>query len=255
MEAKYIELPLYLDGETHPATVNTAIPSLFIYPAQQPSGKAIIMCPGGGLTKVAMEHEGHDMAPWFIEQGITFAILKYRMPNQQENILSEDIRQAIRTMRSLSGKYCFKELGVMGASIGGYIAAGAAVFPEADTCPDFQILFYPVISMKQAYTHIPSRTQILGEHPSVWKENDFSLECHVKDNTPKAFIAAASDDKAVSPVNSTLYYDALLKHGVSACLHIYPEGGHSFAFRDTFPYKTLLLKELKAWLSQSQSNG
>ncbi len=84
MEAKYMELPLYLDGETHPATVNAAIPSLFIYPAQQPSGKAIVMCPGGGLTKVAMEHEGHDMAPWFIEQGITFAILKYRMPNQQE---------------------------------------------------------------------------------------------------------------------------------------------------------------------------
>lgn len=229
---------------------NVTNPSLYIYPAKEPNGKAVIMCPGGGLTKVAMGHEGHDMAPWFNEQGITFAILKYRMPNGNRKSLLEDIQQSIRVMRCLSGEYGFKELGVMGASIGGYIAASAAVFQKADTRPDFQILFYPVISMKQEYTHIPSRTQILGERPGYKEEDDFSLEFHVRDKVPRAFIVAASDDKAVSPINSTLYYDALSRHGVPASLHIYPEGGHSFAFRDSFPYKNLLQEELKTWLNQ-----
>lgn len=46
-----------------------------------PNGMAIIMCPGGGYGGLAMKHEGHDMAPWFNTQGITYAVLKYRMPN------------------------------------------------------------------------------------------------------------------------------------------------------------------------------
>ena len=251
MQTKDTKFHVYRMGNI---TSTGDIPFLYIYPAQQPSGKAIIMCPGGGLTKVAMEHEGHEMAPWFNEQGITFAILKYRMPDGNRKSLLEDIHQAILVMRGLSDEHGFKELGVMGASIGGYIAASAAVFQTDTARPDFQILFYPVISMKQEYTHIPSRTHILGQHPSNKEENEFSLELHVHSSTPKAFIAAASDDKAVSPINSTLYYDALLKQDIPASLHIYPDGGHSFAFRDTFPYKALLLKELKVWLSQSKGN-
>lgn len=266
MQARYAEVTLYRLEEA-PSTngitgkeqeldngfiTNVTNPSLLIYPAKQPNGKAIIMCPGGGLTKIAIGHEGHDMAPWFNEQGITFAILKYRMPNGNRLSLSEDIRQATRVMRTFSNVYGFNELGVMGASIGGYIAASAAVFQKNYDRPDFQILFYPVISMKQEYTHIPSRTHILGEQPSHKEEDDFSLEFHISHEVPKAFIVAASDDKAVSPINSTLYYNALRNHNIPTCLHIYPEGGHSFAFRDTFPYKTLLTEELKTWLNRAE---
>ena len=59
---------------------NVTVPTLTIYPATQPNGLAIIMCPGGGYTRLAMDHEGHDMAQWFNTQGITYAVLKYRMP-------------------------------------------------------------------------------------------------------------------------------------------------------------------------------
>ena len=251
MQNNYQELPLYRPGMSNSPNDLTGNPSLYIYPAEKPLGKAIIMCPGGGLTQVVVGPEGHDMAPWFNQQGVTFAILKYRLPHGNRKSLFEDIHQALLLMRDLSNDYGFKELGVMGASIGGYIAASAAVFEEKPVQPDFQILFYPVISMRKEYTHLPSRTHILGEFPSTNEEEDFSPELHVGPDTPKAFITAASDDKAVSPVNSTLYYDALIGQGVSASLHLYPEGGHSFAFRDTFPYKTLLTEELKAWLEQS----
>lgn len=38
---------------------NVTVPTLTIYPATQPNGLAIIMCPGGGYTRLAMDHEGH----------------------------------------------------------------------------------------------------------------------------------------------------------------------------------------------------
>jgi len=75
------------------------------------------------------------------------------------------------------------------------------------------------------------------------------LELHVNSLTPPAFIALASDDEAVSPENSVLYYLALLKNKVSASLHIYPKGGHSFGFRDNFVYKRQWTDELEKWLS------
>ena len=55
--------------------------TLTVYPAAKPNGIAVIMCPGGGYRRLAMNHEGYDMAPWFNNLGITYAVLKYRMPN------------------------------------------------------------------------------------------------------------------------------------------------------------------------------
>lgn len=77
---------------------NVTVPTLTIYPATQPNGLAIIMCPGGGYTRLAMDHEGHDMAQWFNTQGITYAVLKYRMPNGHSDIPLSDAHQAIRLM-------------------------------------------------------------------------------------------------------------------------------------------------------------
>lgn len=58
-----------------------AEPTLTVYPATEENGMAIVACPGGGYGKLAMDHEGKDMAAWFNNQGITYAVLKYRMPN------------------------------------------------------------------------------------------------------------------------------------------------------------------------------
>lgn len=259
---QYIELNIWPDGtpdsnglsgaedlSAPDFIANVSNPVLMAYPAKHPNGKAVIMCPGGGLTKVAVGYEGHDMAGWFNDLGITFAILKYRMPNGHKDILLHDIQQAFRIMNQHKEEWNFKRLGVMGASIGGYIAASASVFLTVDTRPDFQILFYPVISMEDSITHINSRKQILGNEPQEELILAYSANLHVTSNTPPAFIATASDDTTVSPENSISYYQALLWSEISASLHIYPQGGHSFAFKDSFPYKKELLIELERWLS------
>lgn len=257
---QYIELNVWPDGtpdsnglsgaediSTPGFIANVSNPTLMIFPAERPNGKAIIMCPGGGLTKVAIGHEGVDMAEWFNNIGITFAVLKYRMPNGHKEILLNDIRQSIRIIKQHEKEWHFHKLGVMGASIGGYIAASASVFFTVDTHPDFQILFYPVISMENNITHINSRKQILGDQPSEELTLAYSANLHVTSHTPPAFITAASNDAAVSPENSISYYQSLLWSKVPASLHIYPEGGHSFAFKESFPYRGELMMELEKW--------
>jgi len=90
---------------------------------------------------------------------------------------------------------------------------------------------------------------MLGENIPEAEKKALSLELHVTEETSSAFIVLAEDDQTVSPLNSLAYYTALLEHGVSAELHIYPQGGHSFGFCDSFIYKNLWTNELSQWLN------
>ena len=235
MERNFTEWPL---GSTDQGA------TLSIYRANQTRSNAVIMCPGGGFNQVAMDHEGYAFADWFHQQGITYAVLKYRMPHGHVEIIREDIREAIRLIRTRSAEWGIQQVGVMGASIGGYIAATAATLYHGTDRADFQILLYPVISMTDQLTHLPSRCRMLGENIPEAEKKALSLELHVTEETSSAFIVLAEDDQTVSPLNSLAYYTALLKHGVSAELHIYPQGGHSFGFCDSFIYKNLWTNEL-----------
>lgn len=84
------------------AISNISNPSLLVYPATKPNGKAILMCPGGGLSKISIGHEGRDMAAWFNAQGITYAVLKYRMPNGHREVPLDDVRQGLRILHNYS---------------------------------------------------------------------------------------------------------------------------------------------------------
>lgn len=77
---------------------NVTKPTLTVFPAPNPNGMAVIACPGGGYQHLAFEHEGIDQAAWYNAQGITFAVLKYRMPNGHFECPLSDIRQAMALM-------------------------------------------------------------------------------------------------------------------------------------------------------------
>lgn len=230
---------------------NIVEPSITVYHPQHPNGTAILMCPGGGYARLAMNHEGHDMAAWFNAQGITYVVLKYRMPNGHHDVPLSDAEQAMRYIRkhAKAWKVNPNSVGVMGASAGGHLAATlATLYTSADTRPDFQILLYPVISMVQGITHPGSRSNLLGENPSKEMEEAFSLERHVTPKSPRAFIVLSADDKAVPPINGIAYFLALNDQQVEASLHIYPTGGHGWGFRDSFTYKRQWTEELEKWM-------
>lgn len=230
---------------------NVIKPSITVYPAAKPNGMAIIMCPGGGYARLAMNHEGHDMAPWFNTQGITYVVLKYRMPNGNYEVPLSDAEQAIRLVREHATEWGInpQRVGIMGASAGGHLAASLATLYSSDkTRPDFQILFYPVISMIKGVTHGGSRENLLGANPSQELEQKYSLERQVSARSPQAFIMLSSDDSAVIPINGIGYYLALREQKAPASLHVYPTGGHGWGFRDNFTYKRQWTEELEKWL-------
>lgn len=260
-----VELALWPDGapnsnelpgeelELEPNRIsNVTRPTMTVYHPEHPNGMTIIMCPGGGYSRLAMDHEGHDMASWLCGMGITYVVLKYRMPNGHSEVPLSDAEKAIRIVRQHAKEWNIHpyKVGIMGASAGGHLASTLATHYNSETRPDFQILLYPVVTMQQII-HGGSRNALLGKNPTVEQTQRFSNELQVTPDTPQAFIALSSDDGSVDPSNGVNYYLALQKNKVSASLHVYPTGGHGWGYRDNFKYKQEWTKELEKWLRES----
>lgn len=219
---------------------------LTVYLSEEPSGKALIMCPGGGYAGVALNHEGHDFAEFFSAQGINYAVLQYRMPNGNKEVPQEDVTEALRIMREIMP--AGTKIGIGGASAGGHLAATLATCCSDQTArPDFQVLLYPVISMMPERTHKGSHDNLLGKNASTDDNRKMSHHLNVNSSTPPAFIVLSADDKSVSPHNSLDYFGALVDAGIPATLHVYPTGGHGWGSRDT-GFRELWEEELKVWL-------
>ena len=136
--------------------------NMVAYLPEQPSGRAIVDCPGGGYSHLSMQNEGHDWAPWFNQQGIAYFVLTYRMPHGDRTIPMSDAQQAIRTVRDSATVWGVnpEDVGIMGFSAGGHLASTVSTHSELDCRPNFSILFYPVISMNERETHKIGRAHV-----------------------------------------------------------------------------------------------
>ena len=227
------------------------------YLHKKPTGRAVVDCPGGGYSHLAMDHEGHQWAEYFNKQGIAYFVLKYRMPKGDRNIPLSDAYQAMRTVRDSAEVWHINknDVGIMGFSAGGHLASSVSTHADEAVRPNFSILFYPVISMDERITHKGSCVNFLGEERKTnaklveeWS-NDKAVRPQV---TPRVILLMSSDDKVVPPVtNGVAYYTAMNKAGNECTLHIYPSGGHGWGFRNAaqgFRYHTQMLDDLTTWL-------
>ena len=231
--------------ETRPKNVKEA--KLYVFPAKKSNGMAILACPGGGYSHLAMYHEGIYMADWFNSLGITFAVLKYRTPNGHYEIPLTDAHQAIKIMREKAKEWGGTKLGIIGGSAGGHLARTVATHFDNRTKLDFQILFYPVIIMDNK-DHSGLDKNLFGCNADDKLVEQYSSEKNVTDQTPPAFIMHSTDDSIVPVENSIRYYMSLVEKGVSASLHIFPTGGHGWGYNDSFIYKRQWTGELEKWL-------
>ena len=234
--------------------VNVSHPTLTIFSPSKESnnGMAVIICPGGGYTGLAIQHEGMEMAKWLNTLGITGIVLMYRMPNKHKDIPLSDAWQAIRYVRKNAAKLGVnpKKVGIAGSSAGGHLASTASTHYSYDginTRPDFSILFYPVITAELP-THGGSRNNLLGDNPSLSDIHMFSNEKQVNNNTPPAILLLSDDDKVVLPQNSIDYYKALKNNNVPATMYIFPEGGHGWGMNKDFKYHQQMIHLLEMWL-------
>ena len=99
--------------------------TVFLPNEKRATGRAIVCCPGGGYSHLAMEHEGLQWAPFFNEQGIALIVLKYRMPHGAYQVPAEDAEAAIRLVREHADEWHINadDVGIMGFSAGGHLSS------------------------------------------------------------------------------------------------------------------------------------
>ena len=243
---------LQVSAQSTPKPLDIEPPSLRVFlPAPElATGRAVVACPGGGYSGLAVNHEGYDWAPYFNKQGIALIVLKYRMPKGDRTLPISDAEAAMKMVRDSADVWNLNpnDIGIMGSSAGGHLASTIATHAPEALRPNFQILFYPVITMDKSFTHMGSHDNLLGKDASADLEKEFSNEKQVTKETPRAFIVYSDDDKVVPPANGVNYYLALNKKGVPSVLHIYPTGGHGWGIREDFLYKSEMQNELTSWL-------
>ena len=249
-----------------------------LYIPKKPNGQMVVVCPGGGYGFVSSYSEGIYVAEWLVSRGIAAAVVKYRLPNGHWEVPLTDVQNTLRYCRKHASEWGINQIGIIGFSAGGHLAASASnLFTDDITRPDFSILIYPVITMNKMATHMGTRISLIGDD-SKWLdknmsvadyeksyeklkqlEDRFSMERQVKENTPPTFIALSQDDNVVAPGNSISYYGALTNMKVPVEMHIYPSGGHGWGFssekfagkgNDGFSYvRDNFENSLEIWLS------
>ncbi len=232
-----------------------------LYFPKKANGQMVIVCPGGGYSIVSSYNEGLYVADWLLERGITVAVVKYRMPNFRHKVPYSDVANSFRYCRANAEKWGVKQIGIIGFSAGGHLAATAStLWNDEVTRPDFSILIYPVITLTPGTTHHGTHKNLLGEK-NMMKEvymDRYSLEKQVCRFTPPTFIALSSDDATVPPENSLRYYNRLIDCEVPVEMHIWPTGGHGWGFssekfkgkgKDKFSYgREEFYNSLERWL-------
>lgn len=225
---------------------NVSNPTIKIYAPlkEKNSGAAVIVCPGGGYTKVAVDLEGAEICEWLASVGITGILLKYRVPDSGPHyykdchcekdpvkpLALQDAQRAVGLVRSKAKQWDIhvNKIGVMGFSAGGHLVADVctnyrkraySLTDEADKTdcrPDFGIVMFP--------GHMTNHTS---------NPYELNKKLPVDKNTPPTFILQAGNDPIDPIENSLVYYIALQKAKVHAEYHVYAEGGHAFGLNRT----------------------
>jgi len=217
---------------------DVATPTITVMrPKVNKTKRAVIVCPGGGYNKLAVEHEGVEIGRWLNSQGITAVILKYRVPRRKDvpkhHVAFQDIQRAIRFVRSKADALQIDpgKIGTIGFSAGGHLCASLSVnhmvrsydpvdeVDRLDAKPNFTILVYP------AY---------LASGNNDGKLDPFFVQPFSKDNTADTFICIAADDKHKTGIID--YYLHLRKANIPTELHFFHKGGHGGGLREKHPF-------------------
>ncbi|MSU50656.1 MAG: alpha/beta hydrolase [Opitutus sp.] len=244
-------LPPVPKGKPVLRLVNVSSPELLVFPAPKAkaTGTAVVILPGGGFAKLAMDLEGTEVAEHLNALGVTAFVLKYRtLPEKVEHPAlgpAMDAQRAVSLVRQRAAEFGVRpdRIGMLGISAGGQSAliatsnhahrlyAARADVDQASCRPDFLALVYP------------------------WKIQDANDPAKLRDDVrvdatmPPVFIGHAADDPGAKVEGSVILFSRLKAANVPCELHIYQKGGHGFGLRpaDT-PCPTDWPKRLEEWI-------
>jgi acetyl esterase/lipase len=225
----------------------------------------LVVAPGGSYQHLAMEKEGYAIAEWLNARGVAAFVLKYRLgPKYHHPVEMWDAQRAIRMVRAHAGEYglASDHVGMWGFSAGGHLTATAGTqfdWGKADSAdlverqgsrPDFLVLAYPVITMQEPYVHHGSLKNLLGDDPDPALVRSQSAETRVTKDTPPTFLFSTTDDKTVPVMNSVMFYEALVKAGVPAEMHIFQQGAHGAGLATANPQLSVWPDLVAKWMRE-----
>ncbi|MEO8563058.1 MAG: alpha/beta hydrolase [bacterium] len=258
--------PLWANGA--PGALGTAPtdqPEITPYlpPVGKANGTAVVVFPGGGYAHLAMDHEGSAIANWLASNGVTAFVVKYRLgPQYHHPTMLNDAQRAIRTARARAAEWGVdpNRLGIIGFSAGGHLASTAGTHFDAgwtsggdeidrvSSRPDFMMLIYPVITMRDSVTHKGSHDNLLGPNADPALVRLLSNELQVTRATPPAFIVHSTDDRTVPVENAILMYRALRDASVPVEMHIFEHGGHGYGMAPKDPVLSMWPTLAEGWM-------
>jgi len=201
---------------------NVHDPSVTVFrpPTGQANGTAVVIFPGGGHRMLVYTAEGYDPAEYFVRQGVTAFVIKYRLAREDGSPYKLNVhpradgRRAMRWVRAHAAHYKIdpNKIGIVGFSAGGEVAsevaynpfegtAGAADQIDQISCqPNFQVLIYP---------------------------GPLGVPDTIPATAPSTFMLVANDDVGASKVVVDLL-GKFRSANVPVEVHLYAKGGHAF---------------------------
>ncbi len=245
------------------------VPKAIIYQVEtQKPTAALIILPGGGYGNLAMDHEGHQIARWANDMGMSAFICDYRHRGKGYGHPHPmlDAQRMIRTVRARAEEWKVdpKRVAIIGFSAGGHLCstvlthydsgqADAADPIDRVSCrPDFGILCYPVIDFDLNYTHKGSLKNLLGDNPDPELVKSLSNSTQVTKDTPPTFIFHTAEDKSVPMENSLKFYSALTSNGVLSEMHCFPQGRHGIGLGASIPGASQWPNLCRDWLKRNK---
>jgi acetyl esterase/lipase len=220
-----------------PCVKNITRPTMTIFPAEgENTGRAVVIIPGGGYEVESFVEEGRKIASFLAAEGITAAVLKYRLPQKEISdtpwlLPMTDTQRAVAMMRSLAYSYGVdtSKVGVVGFSAGGHLAATVSVWPSEDPkgTPDFSALVYPAVTLSPENRKWLEKT--FFHHAMTEDElKSWDLIGRIDASTPPVLMIHSADDDVVPLSESLLWAQTMIAAGGEVDAHYFATGGHGF---------------------------
>lgn len=220
------------------------IPALTIFePVVPANGSAVVIFPGGGYAHLSGVLEGSQIANWFTARGFRAFVLSYRLASHGYLLPVPllDARRAIQTVRARAADYHIDphRIVVIGFSAGGHLAAlaGTQFVPgdpnaedpieRASSRPDYLVLGYPwlgAITTDTSHLSYCKAFNVMDQCDQL--KAAYTPALFVSKETPPTFIYHTFTDQTVPVEQSLGFYDAMVKAGVPAEMHIFANGPH-----------------------------
>jgi len=220
---------------------HVSVPTLDVYRPHKANGVTLIICSGGGYSRLASGPLGIGAVDEFIEDGYTVCSLKYRLSPPSTHVVKDacmDGARAVRLVRSRASEWKVdpERIGMIGFSAGSNMILNLACKNDAGD------------------PNAKDPLERLSGHPNfmvlaaLWLNRQNKItDWAIHPKLPPTLMLSARDDKTAPPQKSEKIAKALREVHVPVQHEVYDRGGH-MAFNFPSPKAADWPQRFRKWI-------